>query len=156
MNLRILRNQKNVRSIPTQVFRFVRNEGIDSFEAQFLLEYVILLEPNYIYSINIEFTQIRSPHSYLKLKSKVRVDHDIVIKFRERGIVTALNLTRIDKRKYIIRLLHNPNVWFIVLVTCIGLYVLAYLLIQKLKPEWINTIQLLFNSNDIIRKIFNS
>lgn len=123
-------------------FRFARQEGIKSFEAKFDLEYAILIEPNYIYSIQIEFTQLRRPHSYLLLKSKVRIDNDIVIKFKERGIVTALNLIRIDKRNHFRRLLHNPVVWFMVLVTCIGLCVLAYLLIRKFKPDLINTTQL--------------
>lgn len=106
----------------TDVIYFVRKENIDSFEARFNLQYAILLQPNHIYSINVTFTRERgnneNPISCLQLKKKVRVDHDIVFKFKSRGIVTSLNIIRFDKKNYVWKIVHDLRLWFWILVVC--------------------------------------
>lgn len=108
---------------------FVFNQNIDSDEAHINLINAILLRPGIIYSITITFTQERQVSSELELKSKVRVDHDIVFEFSQRGIVTSLSLIRFDNRNYFRKIIHNPNMWFGLLMMTIGLCIILSILI---------------------------
>lgn len=84
-----------------------------SFEANVKLSNV-LVRPGYNYELHITFENV--PYNLNHrcfLKSKVRVDHDIVFRFHgTRHIVTSFTLGRLDNRKYLRRIIHDPWMWF--------------------------------------------
>ncbi|XP_031632451.1 BTB/POZ domain-containing protein 3-like [Contarinia nasturtii] len=85
-----------------------------SFTAKVMFDSGILLRPGYEYSIHITFDSLLLLEHNCVLKKKVRVDHDIVIRFdKTNDIVTSLILNRFDNRKYFRRIFHNPVMWCI-------------------------------------------
>lgn len=102
-------------------------DGRVIYEANFALNRPILLRPFYTYTMNI--TIDTEPYNLInlcnfnRLKSKVRVDHDIVFHFVEsRSVFTSLIFDRLENRKYFRKIVHNPMMWFkmIVLVAIIA------------------------------------
>lgn len=114
----------NQRSNTTKQIQFVY---IGSCEASFELVDAILLRPDFIYSIHTTCHRSTQEHrsSPLALKTKVRVDHDIIFKFTERGIVTSFDLIAFGSRNYLWKIAHNPKIWLRILATCIGLCILG-------------------------------
>lgn len=80
----------------------------------------VLLRPNYTYEIRITFLNydhtIDDFNSQATLNKKVRVDHDVVFSFKERGIVASLSFRRFDDRKLLQKIIHNPKFWIWILV----------------------------------------
>lgn len=111
----------NVRYNGRKVLHFSRNirRGIyTSFEATVELDNVIYLRPDNIYTINVTFEMvpIRLQHNG-KLKNKVRVDHDIVLKFwGSKNIVTSLVFSRLNNPNHIIKIMENPKTWLILIL----------------------------------------
>lgn len=121
--------------------RFVYCESIESNEGNFNLDTEILLRPGITYSIKVnldQYNQIPQHGSHLKLKSRVRVDHDIVFKFKQRGIITALKVVRFHKRNYLRKIVHNPKTWISILV--IGISLCALIAIIEVIVQNIDTI----------------
>lgn len=101
----------------------------DSFLARIRLneQEQILLRPNYTYEISITFSnQMIDMKSRSSFKQKVRVDHDLVIHFdkKYRGIVASLSIRRFDNRKFLAKIVRDPNIWISIIATalivCIG------------------------------------
>lgn len=91
--------------------RFVKDSD-DSFVVHIQLNKWILLRPNYTYEISITFEhQMVDMASISTFKQKVRVNHDIVLNFSNRGIVSALSIRRFDNRKALRKVVHNPLLW---------------------------------------------
>lgn len=134
---------ENERCTRVDSLHYAYKESIKSYEAHYDLRNAIILQPGYIYSIKIE-RQLEINNnviSRLKMKSKVRVDHDIVFKFRQRGIVTSLDIIRFDNRKYLRKILHNPKTWLLTMICIIVLCVLVFVFINKFQhgrffPQW--------------------
>lgn len=103
-----------------------------SFEAKIMLNQGILLRPGYVYQINIAFgTEPRNLKHKCHLKTKVRVDHDIVIRFKKTNeIVTSLILCRFDNRKFIQKIFHNPMTWFLLIL---ALFVIILFILYVIK-----------------------
>lgn len=98
------------------------------------LDRPILLRPGYNYTIIITFeTEPLNLYNVSHLKSKVRVDHDIVFRFLEsRSVVTSFILNRLENRKYIRKIIHNPMMWFImILVLVVIIFLMKYDINQK-------------------------
>lgn len=117
----------NQRLNTEKTIQFVYNGNIGSREANFEIEDAILLRPGFIYSIQITFHGSAPEHcsSPLALKSKVRVDHDIIFNFTERGIVMSFDLIAFGTRNYLWKIAHNPETWMRILATCIVLSILG-------------------------------
>lgn len=83
------------------------------------LEPAILIRPKYVYEIEIRFQtqpQVRI-RNHCALKSSVRVDHNIVIEFGgERGAISSLNISRIDKENYSEKVFQNPEFYLLILI----------------------------------------
>ncbi|XP_055322465.1 BTB/POZ domain-containing protein 6-like [Sitodiplosis mosellana] len=100
-----------------------------SYKASVKLNNAILIRPGYTYTMNIEFE--KEPQNLRRrcfFKNKVRVDHDIVFQFYEsKGIVSSIMLSRLDNRKYFRKIVHNPMMWFkLILVLLVIAYLIQY------------------------------
>lgn len=85
-----------------------------SFLAYIQLHNAILLRPNYTYDISVTFLhQMVNMQRNSTLKQKVRIDHDIVIRFdrKRRGIVASLSIRRLDNRKLFRKIMYYPKFW---------------------------------------------
>lgn len=112
------------------IAQFEHNSKIQVYQTSIALDKVILLRPNYTYDISITFeTHFQNPDnvavdSECTLKRKVRLDHDIVFHFSQRGLVSGLLLSRFDSKSYLGKIKHNPKTW--VLITTVGIGMAYY------------------------------
>lgn len=103
---------------------FERNSNDEQRPATgyFPFEKSIILRPNYTYEIHITFPNlIENSHSSRRLKEEVRVDHDIVFRFRStaRGVVTSLKFRRFKNRNFFRKIIYNPTLWIWMLIAMI-------------------------------------
>lgn len=88
----------------------------NSFLADVQLNKCILLRPNYTYEICIRFKEVADLQSNSQLKSKIRIDQDIVLNFNRRGIVASLSIRRFDDRNILQKMICNSKLWFLIFI----------------------------------------
>lgn len=109
----------------TACFRENKKTALNSCLADIKLNKEILLRPKYTYEISITFEhQMVDMASASTFKRKVRVNHDIVLNFRSRGILASLLIRRFDNRKLLRKVIHNPKLWTLavaaIVLCCVG------------------------------------
>lgn len=127
--------ERGITSLSRTQGRCLDHNTFKSYVAKVKLGNAILLRPGYTYTMTIAFDREPSNQSHIcKLKNKVRVDHDIVLRFNEsKSMVTSLILGRLHKRRYLRRVVHNPMMWFKLFLVIL---VLAYFIHRDInKPN---------------------
>lgn len=114
------RTERFNRVFQNAAFTTKRNVPFESYTLDIDLGRAILLRPNHTYEIQIIFEVNQFPidmiHSYSYFIKHVRVDHDIVFKFLDRGIVCSLTFYRFDTKTFWQKVVYDPKLWFIVII----------------------------------------
>lgn len=94
--------------------------------AHIKFEPAILIQPMCKYMIKLQFATQPLIRSNCALERRVRVDHNIVIKFDDgSGAISSLNISRIDEENYFEKICQNPKVY----LTCM---VIGYFFVKRL------------------------